>query len=631
VSEPKIQNKRLLGHIDDRMIRDLTFFVLFYLYLWLEVKLCFLFHGAGITINFPVFYKTWDFFLPFLEYPGGLAAYLAAFFAQFFYYSWSGAIVVTIQAWLLCACFDSIIKNLNIAKLRFIRFVPAILMLVIYNQYEYQFDNVLGILLALAFMCVYQKITFRSSLSSFAGFLILSIILYTVAGGAYLIFASICIIQELLFKRQAAMSFLFIFAAAIIPLIEGFFIFGVSIDDSYLALTPFSSYSRMLTGKIDNLAEVSTFVLYQSIPFIILLAGIFQLVSGTSGRTVRKKQKAEPRKKKFLWYTGRPILKWSVESGLLLLITSFVTLLSYDRELKGLFATDYYAYHKQWRQVLKHAPKKSQVFYITHFVNRALYHTGRLAYEMFSYPQHTNVLFLDVKPLSFWKKFDFFIETGMINVAENCLAESLGRLEDNPAILKRMALVKMVKGDIPAARVYLGALSKTIPFDDWADDYLRKLDTDSELSEDAYIQYLRSIKTDIDSVTNLFNKQEILANLLKENPHNKAAFEYYMAQLLLTWRWDEFIANIYRLRELGYTEIPTHYQEAILIYSARTGRVPDLHGYKIDTDIKEKFRAIDRLLLRYSVKDKIIFDTLAANHGNSCFFYSIYKQSGMEK
>lgn len=63
----------------DRSIRTFTFFVLFYLYLWLEVDLRLIYHGSGMINNLPPFYRGWAFFQKFLSYPGGPVAYLSAF------------------------------------------------------------------------------------------------------------------------------------------------------------------------------------------------------------------------------------------------------------------------------------------------------------------------------------------------------------------------------------------------------------------------------------------------------------------------------------------------------------------------------------------------------------------------
>ena len=81
-----------------RPIQSFIFFILFYLYLWLEVDPRLIYHGGGMITNFPVFFRGWVFFQQFIAYPGGPVEYLSAFLSQLFYYSWAGALIVTLQA-----------------------------------------------------------------------------------------------------------------------------------------------------------------------------------------------------------------------------------------------------------------------------------------------------------------------------------------------------------------------------------------------------------------------------------------------------------------------------------------------------------------------------------------------------
>jgi len=105
---PKLQARQQIGR--GWQIRSLLFFVLFYLYLWLEVDTRLIYHGAGVITNFPSFYRGWAFFQTFTSYPGGPVEYLSALLSQLFYYSWLGALVVTIQAWLICLCIGYLLR-----------------------------------------------------------------------------------------------------------------------------------------------------------------------------------------------------------------------------------------------------------------------------------------------------------------------------------------------------------------------------------------------------------------------------------------------------------------------------------------------------------------------------------------
>ena len=232
-------------------IQSFVFFALFYLYLWLIIEPRLIYHGGGIISNFPVFLRGWMFFCEFLFYPGGLVEYISAFLSQFFYYSWTGAFVVTLQAWLICTCFDYFFKAVDAPHFRWLSFVPALLLLVVYNQYTYHFTTTMALLIAMAFVCLYLKINPKNELPGLAVFLVMSVVLYYLVAGAYLLFALLCAIYELLlapkklhdagpFRHRWRLGLVYLLSALLIPYIMGVLIFGASIVNAFGDLLPLS-------------------------------------------------------------------------------------------------------------------------------------------------------------------------------------------------------------------------------------------------------------------------------------------------------------------------------------------------------------------------------------------------------
>ena len=233
--------RKLLTQDIDRKSRSLIFFVLFFLYIRFAVDLRLIYNCAGVITNFPVFYRGWSFFLQFLSHPGGLTEYIGAFLSQLFYIGWAGSLVVTIQAWLMSLCLGYILKA-DLPHLRLLRYIGPVLLLIVYTQYTFHFITTLAFLVALTFVCLYLRITqsLSSNTSRLIVVLILSVILYTIAAGAYFLFAIICAIYELLFRRQYLLVLLYLLSALIIPYVEGVLIFGVNIIDAYSDLSPLS-------------------------------------------------------------------------------------------------------------------------------------------------------------------------------------------------------------------------------------------------------------------------------------------------------------------------------------------------------------------------------------------------------
>jgi hypothetical protein len=126
-------------------------------------------------------------------------------------------------------------------------------------------------------------------------------------------------------------------------------------------------------------------------------------------------------------------------------------------------------------------PKDKGTIAINHEINRALYHTGRLPYEMFSFPQNPQALLLTRQPrpsnLTQLQLCDLFIELGSLNTAEKMAAELLASEGPTGVVLEKLARINVVKDQPQTARVYLNALQKDPIYGARAAAMLQGLDT----------------------------------------------------------------------------------------------------------------------------------------------------------
>ena len=197
-------------------------------------------------------------------------------------------------------------------------------------------------------------------------------------------------------------------------------------------------------------------------------------------------------------------------------------------------------------------------------VNRALYHTGRLNQDMFTYLQHPDALIFTGADhaLFYWHKFDTLIDLGLMNLAEKNFTECMETFGEQPMILQRLAMVNLAKGKTEAGRIYLEKLRKTLFFSTWAQDYLARLAADPTLAADPQMQQLRAQALRKDSTVLFYATEPMLPALVEQGSGNRMAFEYLMAWYMLKKRLDKFVQNLGRLPEFGYTAIPPLYQEA---------------------------------------------------------------------
>ncbi|TKJ33095.1 MAG: hypothetical protein CEE38_21700 [Planctomycetes bacterium B3_Pla] len=623
----------------ERLLQSALFFILFYLYLWLYVDLKLIYHGAGVITNFPVFYRTWSFFLQFPSYPGGPVEYLSAFLSQFFYYSWAGALIVTAQAWLMCLCLEYLLKAATLLRSRSICFAFPILLLVLYTQYTYHFVTTMALLTTLLAACLYLKTAMSHNRvsSCVSVFLVMSVILYYLAGGAFLFFALVCVIYELIFRFRWVMSLFYLLCAAVIPCVVGLLVFRVSIIDAYSNSLPFSW--KILNYEARKRLVAIVYVLYLIPPVTLLVFGLWgrfrarlHLAKKPAGRKSGKKHRNKIPSlpaKALSWYDRSPKLRFSVNSLLLLAIAGSAGFFCRNEDLRTRFKVDYYAYHKMWPELLTSAQHNPDNPFIAHAVNRALYHVGRLGYDMFSWPQHSDYLFLSDKKYKwmYWQIFDVFLDIGVVNMAENALTECLEGLGSRPMILQRLALINMVKGNLGSAKIYLGALSRTLFHTEWANNYLERLEADPDLSEDKHIQHLRSLCLDKDCPMYSLFKEKTLLWLLGRNSQNRMAFEYLMAWYMLNKHLSKLVENLGRLQDFDYPELPTHYEEAALIHVYQRGKPPSLSRYLPSVRKRRQIEDFTRILGGYGGDKKAASKELSKKFRNTYFFYYMYAPS----
>jgi len=516
-----------------------------------------------------------------------------------------------------------------------------ILLLVPYCQYTYHFGTTFALLVALFFICLYLGITPKSQFTALATFLIVSLILYVIAGAAFLLFAAFCAIYEVLFKRRWLTGAACPLLAVIISYVIAVLIFDVSIIDAFSNLLPFSW--KTLHYEILNSTALTLYLLYLLIPVTALGIGLWRVFAEAGAAKTSHRKAHRTQTKIFSRYAAKPAVRYAIQTCLLFAIAGIVVFCFHDKKRKVLFEVDYFAYHRMWPELLAASRRYSTDYFVVCAANRALYHTGRLASDLFSYYQNPDTLLLTARDHSkeYWKKFDTYIDLGRINMAEHLLTESLEKFGQRPMILRRLALINMVKGNIGAARIYLSALSKTLWEAKWAKNYLERLDSDSSLSTDKYIQHLRSMIVDKDYDFSRLNIN-VLSDLLEKNNQNQMAFEYLMAQYLLTKQLDELVQNLDRLDDFDYPQIPRLYEEAILLYASHNRKPVNLRGRQVSPqthqraqDFSDIFRTLGSggkmAITRHGPNRLAAFDKLANNYGDSYFFYFFLGLSGMKQ
>jgi hypothetical protein len=499
------------------------------------------------------------------------------------------------------------------------------LLLITYNQYTYHFATTMAWLIAMFFVCLYLSIrrsgTFYAQknvthLFQLIVFLALSVILYTVVGAAQLLFVVLCAIYELVSERRWQTAILYLLSASGIPYIIGVLIFDVSIIDAFSKLTPYSW--EVMFEKSTRRMVTMVYILYLLVPLTSLTLVFWRPIAGRF---------------KFSWFFRKNKFRHIIETLAPFVVAGAAVFFSYSNEIKTYHEVDYYAFHKMWPEALAAARRyPANNFYVIHSANLALYHTGRLGYDMFSYPQHPDALLLlpQEGTTGYWQRVDTYIDLGFISRAEHSLTSILDEFGERPMILKRLALVNIIKGNINIARIYLGALNKTLFDADWAADYLNRFEQTPNPVTNDRIQYLRRSMAEKDYRSLFFISEPLLLDLLARNRQNRMAFEYLMAWYLLNGQLDKFKQNLERLDDFNYSQIPRLYEEAIL-YMINRGKVVNLHGRRITAESQRRFTDFLNIYNRHGRNDNAALKELKKKYGDSYLFYTLYGFSGAEK
>jgi hypothetical protein len=536
-------------HLESRFI-PYFYFACCYLYILLRIQPA-LFYQCQI----PVFIFDRHFFTKFLTFPGGPAEYFSLFLSQFYFFPVPGSLVITILLVLTYNISSHIIKRFDSRQyFQILAYVPSLLTLVLFSQYQHRMSYTLGFLLCMAFFLLYlasesQKIAIR-----FSAFTFLFVFLYYTGAGCAILFALLCFLQEILFKRGAVLGILFLIMAAAVPYIALSKIFILRTDAAYvMLLRPDSNYRP----------AIAPYLLLLFFPSILLLARTGTLHKIHDWVNEGKKSR--------------------LALLVLFILSICASLYAFDAKSFITLKVDYFARNKAWKKLLEfvrdHPSEDPLVAFQT---NRALYHTNRLTRDMFAFNQEWGEDGLYLNP-QLRKSFsiqvsDFYWDLSFLNESMHWAQEEQANYGNSPWNLQRIAQINIIQGRREIVAMCLDALNKTVLYRSWARRHQIFLQDEQAVYKNPEFQNLVRQMPAKDFIVNSQIPSYDVENILAQSPHNRMAFEYQMASDLLTFRLGHFVKRLSELKEFNYSEIPRLYQEALIIYLQNTGQ----QNYKVD-------------------------------------------------
>lgn len=596
--------------------------VFLFAWLWVDPSLRF-----EATPGFPGFVRSAEFAGRFLTVVSGPVDYLAAWLAQFSYWPWAGALVVTALAAALALATNRLLRVLTGRPHHWLALLPVTALLAVQGQLYLHGSDMIAVAVSVAAASWYASSAPTARGLRVAMFLGLSLPLYYALGGGYLLFVVLCGIIEMTRGAGRMAGLLYLLSGEVVPQVVGVYGLHLSLSEAFGRNTP--TDSAMFARGAFTLALL----------WIVLIVTTYRLThprpEATPARTGLLRR---------LW-RERPAFR---RAGIVLCLVGplFLAYLGPTRTYLRLNQAVARGQYERAVNVAAHAAARQYSTEFLHLTNYALFRLGRLPAEMFHYRQSPEGLALGMvcgprlspsalRRVRYDRPFEcseLYLQLGLVNQAERVASEALETFGPHARTLSLLARVNEVKGRPAAARHFLTLLTATLPRAGWARGELARLgDGGAEAAPDPELADLRARQmTGHTDEVDIDLEPQCLALLRGPRP-NRMAFEYLLAYYLLNRTLDKFEAQLGQLDRFGFTDLPRHWAEALVVNEARTGRPCSLSGYRVPAELYQQFARFSSIIAPLQQEGKVAAarQATAAEFGNTYFFYYVFGESGV--
>lgn len=573
-------------------------------------------------IRFPAFLTTPAFAASFFARSGGPVEYLAAWLAQGYASSWLGALILTAVASALCLALGKILAVLSGREMPWIMLVPATAILVLYNEFGFHLADLVALALATTAAAGHASLLPRPLAARAVAFAVLTGLVYYLVGGVFILFVILCVILEAAGGAGLAAATAYALFALVPPLVLARLLPDVG---GLWALAPNTPADRVLP-----LPEVSLLGLLWG--FIVAAAALTALRRHTDATSA----KPSPGELRPIW---RRALIAAVLVGPVVATAhpGLMPILRAERLVRQ-------GRYEDGLRVARRVRTTRLSMQFTHAVNLALFHCGRLSDEMFSFRQNPAGLLLGMitlpgtpaaqvrqsRSVHVLDCSEMLLELGLVDQAIHEASEAVEWHGPQPRSLMLLADAYLVKDQPATARPFLLALSHSPRWGRRARERLAELQQTGQVRDERLAEAARNQLRQDTQQPDIEFEEQCLA-LLKANPRNRMAFEYLMNMYLLNRSLDRFMAHVEELGQVGFAQIPRHWQEAIVLWQTQTGKTVGLGGYRLDPGVEADFVRFSSLmgpLQQRGASAETLVGAVGPEFGNTYFFYYVTMRSG---
>ncbi|MCK9159725.1 MAG: DUF6057 family protein [Bacteroidaceae bacterium] len=476
--------------------------------------------------------------------PGGMSGYIGAFFTQFYYFPWIGALIIALLLMLL----QELVLFLSNSFRRqpqwmLLSFIPSVMYWSFLCDENAMLAGLVALNLTLIAVCIYlipDKLWKRTFT-----LLIGSVILYYWVGGVYVLFIIFGVLFEIFRFKDSRKR------GAIVAQIGGLLIIIILplVTSTFYQDTLPRLYWGMNYYRFPNTDFYS--FMYMWVP-IILVPLVFAALPS---------QKTDKH---------RSVLFFCQLFGILFLAW-FVLGQNMNFQKEEIMNYDFLVRGKNWPAIIKKAEKKiPKAPMSVADLNLALCQEGQMADRMFSFFQNGPEGLLPTFQRDFTLPLvtnEIYYYLGFINTSQRFAFEAMEAIpnyEKSGRVVKRLAETNLINGEYKVAEKYLKILQKTLFYRKFANRTMKLLGNEEAIDKHPEYGWLRKCRPEKDFLFSPAEKDMMLGTLFVHNKQNRMAFEYLMAYYLLTDNLKAFSKCLKLGESIGYKRMPTSYRQALM-------------------------------------------------------------------
>ena len=515
---------------------------------WVSVAFClliFLFwwqcypHALSYQEQYQLFLWTGDYLSDSLRIPGGLAAYLGEFVVQFYYVEWLGALLLAIlfvlTQWLTW-------RNMHTDKPQWypLSFATPVLLLWLMGDESVLLSYVVALIAVLttALLIPRGKTGWKHQLADF----LLVAVLYWLFGPMTLLYVTLRLIRG---GWKSAWTVVYL------PLLMLL---------TYRFLLPQWSMASVFTGMVYYRIPETGCAMMWILPMVTLTVCCLSRL-------------------------GTFRFQWMGEVALLAVVAWLAMSMGYEREKYELIRQDYLVRNERWDEIIDRASEyQVKTPFSSVCVNLALAQRRQLADRMFDFWQSgpdALVMPRQRDLTSMLPSAEVFWHLGMVNSAQRYMfdtQESILNARKSGRCTKRIVECMLVNGHYKPAAKHIDLLKKSLFYRSWAADAETYLNNEAKISQHPVWGKKRRYRFRDNFLYSPLELDKILGMLFMNNPENKMALDYSLAQMLLNGNVPVFLQNLQLAQRYGgYTSMPRGYQD--VVNCARSGGAAENSPY----------------------------------------------------